>query len=100
VGSYRANPFGLYDLIGNVWECCLDGYDAGFYGKSPKMDPVAPWTSVTSRVLRGGGFVNIASFGRSANRDFCTPDHQDNDLGVRPARAVRTSSPRPKTAGY
>jgi formylglycine-generating enzyme required for sulfatase activity len=100
VGSYRANPFGLHDVIGNVWESCLDGYDVGFYGRSPKVDPVAPWTSVSSRVLRGGGFVNIASFGRSANRDFCAPDHQDNDLGLRPARAVRTLSSRTKTAGH
>ena len=100
VGSYRANPFGLHDVIGNVWEWCLDGYDASFYTRSPKVDPVAPWTSVPVRVLRGGGFVNVASFGRSANRDFYAPEYKDNDLGLRPVRAVRALSSGPKTAGH
>jgi serine/threonine protein kinase/formylglycine-generating enzyme required for sulfatase activity len=89
VGSYRANPYGLHDVIGNVWEWCLDGYDQNYYRKSPSVNPVSPGTGVPIRVLRGGGFVNIASFGRSAHRDFYAPEHQDNDLGLRPARALR-----------
>jgi len=100
VGSYRANPFGLHDVIGNVWEWCSDGFDPSFYAKSAKLDPVAPSTGVAARVVRGGGFVNIATFGRSASRNFHAPEHQDNDIGLRPARAVRALSSSTEPNGH
>ena len=90
IGSYRANPFGLHDVAGNVWEWCRDGYDRSPYGSGPTVDPVAPSASAPFRIMRGGSFADIASFARSASRSFYAPDYQDNSIGLRPARAVRS----------
>jgi formylglycine-generating enzyme required for sulfatase activity len=88
VGSYRANPFGLHDVYGNVWEWCLDGYDGGFYGRGPKVDPVVPWTGSPAGVYRGGGFNAAAVIARSAYRGYYAPEFADGGLGVRPARGI------------
>jgi len=56
VGHFRPNPFGLYDMHGNVWEWCQDGYDKDFYRFSAKRDPVGP-DAVDYRVIRGGCFM-------------------------------------------
>ena len=99
IGSYRANPFGLHDVIGNVWEWCLDGYDPRFYGCSPEADPVAPSADAAMRVLRGGGFVSPAVFARSAYRSTYTAEYQDNDVGLRPAWAVTRPASQVQSVG-
>jgi formylglycine-generating enzyme required for sulfatase activity/tRNA A-37 threonylcarbamoyl transferase component Bud32 len=88
VGSYRANPYGLHDVHGNVWEWCSDGFDALFYRRSPGVDPVAPIDGVAGRVFRGGSFGEVASIARVAIRGLDAPDYRSNDLGLRPARAI------------
>jgi formylglycine-generating enzyme required for sulfatase activity len=88
VGTYRANPFGLHDVHGNVWEWCLDGYDLGFYSRTPKTDPVATPDGATYRAVRGGAFLVSASRARAARRSPDTPETQFNGLGLRPARTL------------
>ena len=96
-GTYSANPFGLHEIHGNVWEWCLDGYVGNFYGESPSKDPLASkkWvegspgaTGSIIRVIRGGSFYDTAYETRSANRDNTTLSNEAYNLGVRPARAV------------
>ncbi|ADB37483.1 formylglycine-generating enzyme family protein [Spirosoma linguale] len=64
VKSFPANPYGLYDMDGNVWEWCQDLYRPDYYMKSPKMDPQGPPDSydpeepgAVKHVQRGGSFL-------------------------------------------
>ena len=46
VGKYPANGYGLYDMTGNVWEWCLDEYNANFYSVSPAQNPLSGANSI------------------------------------------------------
>jgi len=89
VGAYPPNEWGLHEVHGNVFEWCLDGFDFGYYGRSPAVDPVAPWEGAAFRVARGGSFSDTAANARSANRNNNTPSNANNNLGVRPAKTPR-----------
>ena len=67
VGQFRPNPFGLYDMHGNLWEWCQDWYDEHYYSKSPVDDPQGP-AGGTYRVMRGGGWDDTTIYYRSAAR--------------------------------
>jgi formylglycine-generating enzyme required for sulfatase activity len=88
IGSHAANLFGLHEVIGNLWEWCLDGYDKSFYLRSPALDPVMPPASSYTRMYRGGGFAFTAADSRSARRGSNPPAAAEITLGVRPARPL------------
>ncbi len=55
VGSYAPNPYGLYDMTGNVVEWTADYYDWDYYGESPPLNPAGP-AKGKFRAIRGGGW--------------------------------------------
>jgi formylglycine-generating enzyme required for sulfatase activity len=68
VGEKLANPWGLFDIVGNVWEWTSDRMGANYYGTSPGSDPLGPGVG-SLRVIRGAGWANnVTSSMRSANR--------------------------------
>jgi formylglycine-generating enzyme required for sulfatase activity len=89
VGTKQPNPFGLFDMHGNVWEWCEDVYDSGFYGKPEAAGPNPVATSGSGlRVFRGGGWPHPATFCRSADRFVSSPGGRSLTLGFRPARPL------------
>jgi formylglycine-generating enzyme required for sulfatase activity len=80
VGQKAANPWGLYDMHGNVWEWCNDFYKVDYYQEGPKENPRGPQTG-EAKVLRGGAWKFSAETCRSGYRYNENPGYADVCFG-------------------
>jgi len=81
VGSFKPNAFGLFDVLGNVWEWTCSQYKKSYDGSEEKCA-----VSARSYSLRGGSWFNKPRYVRSAFRLRSEPDYRSNFLGFRLAQ--------------
>jgi formylglycine-generating enzyme required for sulfatase activity len=84
VAKKEPNQWGLFDMLGNVYEWCHDWY--GAYPGGPATNPDGA-ASGTERVIRGGSCLGNARWARAAHRDSSSPDLRAWALGGRVARS-------------
>jgi len=87
VGSFLANPWGLFDTAGNVWEWCQDDWFDD-YRSGPKAHMPRGYGSAEVRAYRGGGCYDSAAILRSACRRRLRPGSRDFSLGLRLAKSL------------
>jgi formylglycine-generating enzyme required for sulfatase activity len=80
VGQKKPNPWGLYDICGNVWEWCNDFYKVDYYPESPKENPRGPDKGDT-KVVRGGAWKFSDTNCRSGYRYNENPGYVDVCFG-------------------
>ena len=98
IGNYPANGYDLYNMVGNVWEWCLDEWDEGFYEFSPTTNPFSGRSigsmidnytySNELHVLRGGSWYNTVQNVRVAKRSGASPTYANSSIGFRCVKPV------------
>lgn len=87
VGSYPANKFGLYDMLGNVWEWCYDYYSPIRNQVTALRNPYGPSWGLT-RVIRGGSFISLVHGWSTGYRSSIEPDYKSRFTGFRVCRSI------------
>jgi len=91
VGALKSNPFGLYDVHGNIFEWVQDGWEPTYYGQfqgKPALDPMGSSSSSSKRVIRGGNWDYPTVHCRSSFRYAFDPQFHHIYFGFRVALVV------------
>lgn len=91
VGSFPANAFGLFDMLGNIWQWTADCWHGDYQG-APIDGRVWDETSCDRRTIRGASWANVPSFLRSASRAAVPENLRANVVGFRVVRET-TATP-------
>ncbi len=86
VKQFHPNPYGIYDIVGNVWQWCADCFSGSYYASAPKDNPSGP-THGATHVRRGGSWNVIQPFRlRCSNRGAAPPLSCTPNIGFRCVR--------------
>jgi formylglycine-generating enzyme required for sulfatase activity len=92
VGSFKANAFGLHDMLGNAWEWVADWHDEAYYARSPVNDPPGP-DAGNVRVRRGGSWHTWSLYARCSYRNWNSAQTRYTLVGMRLLREVDGAAP-------
>jgi formylglycine-generating enzyme required for sulfatase activity len=87
VANHSSNPYGLFDMAGNIDQWCYDWYSADYYTNSPEADPFGP-AEGNERITRGGNWLSAPEACHVTSRHHLAPIDRNDYTGFRLARTV------------